>query len=746
MLLTSRPGSRPRGRRSMVVITAVAIVAGMLLLLAAAPEVHAADPSAGYDVAWSVTRPDATVRSDDAIAVGDDLDLTYAAVDGTPVTDCRVRLAALGGELMESPGVVTDGACHLAVRLPAFPDPAERDQYANDPDVVQLDLCVWTASIAFDDGQARSMAGADQGQPRGRTCNNFVDGQDPNVLAFRVDPSGTRRAFQSEPFIVSWDPADWGSDMQPFRFGETWHWEIPGGIGRCRLSLNGSWATQIRPRADPGCTAWDLRLPGVLPAALPWAGGPGDWAVEMLVDYSVQDPGPSSWTISHARLPMDASDGVFESNLASIFPVDLATTRFVTEGTRWKPAFQVSGATASSCTLTFVTVPPGWPTNPIQYDDFEAAVDGKGVCTFDLDPLGSNEEHQYWVHPNLTADDDPNLQYGADIIGIAAPEPPVIDEPVAEPGGDTEIGVDPGAGQGLAVDLEVTPDATSASSADAEVAAVARSTAAATCTGRALSTDLGAGGAIPHLATSCNLPAGAYTANAQMVDAAGVVTTASRSFEVLPAPAHPVVAGRFPGSGVTGVARDVRPTVVFDVPVNGVSASSFRLHDVATGATVAATVGYNGATRRATLKPAALLGAGRTYRLSLTSAITSGPGRALVPIDWTFKVTTDATAPTIVGRAPASGAVGVSRQVVVAVRFSEAVRNVTSSTVQLRDLVAGTYVPATIAYDPVTRRATLDPTAPLAAGRPYLAIVRSSISDRVGNPLATTTWSFTTGP
>ncbi len=625
MPMLSRPHPRLAGRRPFVDVAALlGLLAAVLLLTPSV--VLAADPAAGYDVTWTVTRPDASVRSDDAIAVGDDLDLTYEAVDGTPVTDCRIRLAALGGAVMESPGVITDGACHLAVRLPAFPDPAERAQYAHDPDGVPLDLCVWTASIAFGDSQPRSMASADQGEPRGRTCNNFVDGTDPNVLAFRVDPTGTRRTFQSEPFIVSWDPADWGTDMAPLRFGETWHWQVPGGIDRCRLSLNGSWTTVIRPRADPGCTAWDLRLPGVLPATLPWAGGAGDWAVEMLIDYSVQDPGPGSLTVSHARLPMDASDGVFESSLASIFPVDLATTRFVTEGTRWAPAFQVGGATASSCTLTLVTVPPGWPADPITYEDSQADVDGKGVCTFDLDPLTAWEEHQYWVHPNLTADDDPNLQYGADIIGIPAPEPPDIDPPVEEPDGDTGLGVDPGAGQGLAVDLEVTPDVAPSTSADAEVAAVERSTAAATCTGRAVSTDLGSGGSIPHLSASCDLPAGAYTATARMVDAAGVVTTATRRFEVLPA--HPIVTGRAPGPTATSVARDARPTVVFDVPVTGVTTSSFRLRDVETGATVPATVGYNAATHRATLKPT--IPAGRRSVLSAVADLghqeRAGPG------------------------------------------------------------------------------------------------------------------------
>jgi hypothetical protein len=228
-----------------------------------------------------------------------------------------------------------------------------------------------------------------------------------------------------------------------------------------------------------------------------------------------------------------------------------------------------------------------------------------------------------------------------------------------------------------------------------------------------------------------------------MVDAAGVVTTSNRSFVVLPP--RPQVSGRSPASGATGVPRDVRPAVVFDAPVTGVSATSFKLRDVASGAAVPATVSYDPSTRRATLRPASLLGSGKTYRLFLTAAINGPAGRTLTPIDWTFKVSTDATKPTLVGRSPASGATAVARTTTVAVRFSEAVRNVTSATFQLRDTVTNAYVSAVVAYDATTKRATLDPSGTLVANRTYLAIVRSGISDRAGNPVSTTTWSFKTG-
>ncbi len=64
---------------------------------------------------------------------------------------------------------------------------------------------------------------------------------------------------------------------------------------------------------------------------------------------------------------------------------------------------------------------------------------------------------------------------------------------------------------------------------------------------------------------------------------------------------------------------------------------------------------------------------------------------------------------------------------------------------QLRDAVTKAYVGATVVYDAALRRVTLDPNATLLPRRKYEAIVRSTITDLGGNPLTTTTWSFTTG-
>jgi hypothetical protein len=263
------------------------------------------------------------------------------------------------------------------------------------------------------------------------------------------------------------------------------------------------------------------------------------------------------------------------------------------------------------------------------------------------------------------------------------------------------------------------------------------------CTDQALSTDLESGGQIPHLDASCDLPAGAYVATATMIDAAGKSVASERSFVVESAPPH--VSAHTPLSGATGVARDIHPTITFDVPVTGVSASSVRIREVTTGTYRSATVAYDDATHKATLAPSSLLTPGRTYRVSLSSAIKNADDASLDATSWTFTVTKDKTPATIVARTPGKDATGVRRTANIAVRFSTGVRGVSGSSFQLRDVASGLYVPATVTYDSSAYRAVLNPTGTLTANHRYLVIVRSSIKDKAGNPFKTTTWGFKTG-
>lgn len=699
-----------------------------------------ADPAAGYGAQWLVTNPDGQPRLDGTIAVGDDLRLAFAAADGTAITGCQLRLLSAGGWLMHSPGNLVDGGCTLTSRLPDFPEP--KDRAAQGPDGSGLDLCV-VAFIQFADNQTRQLAAADQAQPGGRLCYNGSTPGDQNVLDFRVAPGGTARAFVSDPPMMSWNPADWGTDMTPLAFGRTWHYEAPAWVSSCQPYLNGSWQTVISPMHPSGCAAWDVRLPGVLPATLPWSGNAGDWDMELVSAYTATAGQPGSVTITDMRIPIAPSDTVFESSLPAIFPVDLATTRFVTVGEPWRPVFQMTGDAVSECALEMVTVPPTWPVGDITWTTYHAPAGPDGRCTFEIPALGSNEFHQYFATAYVG---DGEVQFGGSISSIPAPAPPTIDVPTEAGGGQTDIGVEPGTGQGLGLGVEVTPELASTPSPDTASATTTgfRAIAAAVnvaCQDSTFSTDMTNGGAIPRLDAQCGLAPGTYLATARMIDAAGVATSSTRTFTVLSP--RPWVTGHLPASAASGVARNVRPTVFFDMPVSGIAGSTVRLWDLGTHKYVAATVAYDGTTYGATLRPAASLGVGHSYRLYLTSGITSAAGRPLLATSWTFKVSSDTKRPTFTST-PRPAARGVSRTANLSLTFSESVTGVSAKTIRLKDSTTGRYVAAIVTYDTAHRRAIVNPSSTLRGMHRYVVTIVSGIRDRAGNSLLSSSWSLTT--
>ena len=87
----------------------------------------------------------------------------------------------------------------------------------------------------------------------------------------------------------------------------------------------------------------------------------------------------------------------------------------------------------------------------------------------------------------------------------------------------------------------------------------------------------------------------------------------------------PVVSAITPADGSVDVARSVRPTATFDEPMDAstVNGTTFTLTDDL-GATIPATVTYDGATGRATLTPTGDLSLGRTY----TTKVKGGAGGA----------------------------------------------------------------------------------------------------------------------
>jgi hypothetical protein len=80
--------------------------------------------------------------------------------------------------------------------------------------------------------------------------------------------------------------------------------------------------------------------------------------------------------------------------------------------------------------------------------------------------------------------------------------------------------------------------------------------------------------------------------------------------------------------------------------------------------------------------------------------------------------------------------------------FSEAVTGVSATTYTLKNTATGVAVPATVAYFLTTNQsiARLTPINDLADDTKYTVTLTGGIKDRAGNPLATTSYDFITGP
>jgi subtilisin family serine protease len=126
----------------------------------------------------------------------------------------------------------------------------------------------------------------------------------------------------------------------------------------------------------------------------------------------------------------------------------------------------------------------------------------------------------------------------------------------------------------------------------------------------------------------------------------------------------------------------------------------------------------------------------------ITAAGTGTPNRLL------YSGAVTVVAPTVTASTPAANTTAVPVGSNVTATFSTAVQGVGSATFVLKNS-AGTAIPATVSYNATTRTATLDPTSSLAVDTSYTATLvggTTAIRDTAGTPLATTGWTFLTGP
>jgi len=124
-----------------------------------------------------------------------------------------------------------------------------------------------------------------------------------------------------------------------------------------------------------------------------------------------------------------------------------------------------------------------------------------------------------------------------------------------------------------------------------------------------------------------------------------------------------------------------------------------------------------------------------TWRVSAKDA-----GGATIGITaWrTFKV--DATRPTVVSVSPSFSGTPTSN---VVVKFSEAVKLVSRTTLKIRRKGTTTYLSATITMSADKKTAKLNPSTNLRRGANYIVNVTGGVKDLRGNALVAKTWTFT---
>ncbi len=182
-------------------------------------------------------------------------------------------------------------------------------------------------------------------------------------------------------------------------------------------------------------------------------------------------------------------------------------------------------------------------------------------------------------------------------------------------------------------------------------------------------------------------------------------------------------------------------------PSGGTAITSFTI--VATPTTAGPAVTQTGFSGSATSGTITGLTNGTSYTLQVqaVNAIGSGPLSAASSPVTPVAPAPDTTPPTVTVRTPAAGATNVPVGNNITAQFSENVTGVTGARFTLRQGTAttGTLIARAVTYDPATTTATLNPTGNLAQNTLYtVRLTGGVILDAAGNPLAATSWSFTT--
>ena len=197
----------------------------------------------------------------------------------------------------------------------------------------------------------------------------------------------------------------------------------------------------------------------------------------------------------------------------------------------------------------------------------------------------------------------------------------------------------------------------------------------------------------------------------------------------------PAVSMVVPQSNGVGTNREI--AVVFSKPMDpaSINASTFLI----AGAT--GTVTYDTTNKIAGFRPSPDLAANAMYNASITVGAKDLSGTPLAaPFDFSFttRSTTDTSAPNIIAVNLVAGATCVPQDQKIVVTFDEQMDSLTINPSTF--FVVG--VAATVTYDVVNQKATLTPSANLAANTKYTIMVTAGAKDMGEVPVAAHSTDF----
>lgn len=172
-----------------------------------------------------------------------------------------------------------------------------------------------------------------------------------------------------------------------------------------------------------------------------------------------------------------------------------------------------------------------------------------------------------------------------------------------------------------------------------------------------------------------------------------------------------------------------------------INGTSITLKLTSNSSPVAGTVGFNTSTNTATFTPTSALSPSTNYTLSVSTVVADAAGNTLASsFSSTFSTVPppDLTPPSVTAVTPVAATVGVLRNGIVTVTFSEPMNaaTISGSNVTVKITTTNAAVAGALAYDVPSKTATFTPTVLLAYNTDYTVTVTTGVQDLAGNPLS----------